>query len=398
MYKPSWLPAWHYVFICFVILVGTIVSTLTMDARIGLSRLDGLIDRYETTVPSSNRYDLFASAYQMAAAAAKDVPSASRLVGTGQNLIMRQDVVDRTIKSMVHVVETTPDEDGAWHDLAWLYGISGELSTAITAEQKAISICGNDYTYYVGLGGLLERSGRVEEAKSAYGYALRLYPRLLRSSFWHGLQARRPDLATSAIETAFNSLDQLQAKPTDLSEREIRARLDFETGRIAEAKEILRPINVALPNLSGMWELQGEIDESEHRIEEAVLDYKRASFLDPGDPLPDERLGVLDLRRGDADSAKAELLRAWSVVNRLKSPAAMRRLVQYGRIVSLRNGELPQALARETQPSFDFQFAFYSLAGELAAAGKADEAKEMRFMANRADNSKTQIRKSEAAR
>lgn len=211
MHRPAWLPAWHYTAFCFFVLVGTVTVTLTTGGTVGIARIDELLWRYRTKVSSADRFARFTSAYQLAAAA-HGVPSVTGFIESRQNPMAQEFEVERALKSFNNVVETTPDEDGAWNDLAWLYALHGEISAAIAAEQKAISLYGNDYTYYVCLGAFFERSGRVEEAGLAYGSALRLYPRLMKSPFWHSLQSRRPELANAAIRNAFSSLHQIDAK------------------------------------------------------------------------------------------------------------------------------------------------------------------------------------------
>ena len=255
----------------------------------------------------------------------------------------------------ISLVNTTPDEDGAWSNLAWLYAITGEQTKAIETERKAISIYPYDYTYYVMLGAFLAQSGQNDEAIGAYARALILFPRMLQSHFWRALQARDANIAEKSIQSAFRAIDQPQWIGDDLNRREVRARLAMEVGQSETAKALVNSINAQLPNLSGMWELEGELAESEGNRKDAFRDYKRAIFLDNTDPFPHEHLVQLEIAESDMKDVANETQEVIRLVQFGMSPGSVRRAIQYKRDRTFRNGQLPVTLIEETRPTVGSQ-------------------------------------------
>src|ERR1035441_1230607 len=116
----------------------------------------------------------------------------------------------------------------------------------------------------------------------------------------------RPSVAARALQSAFAELDQSHWAGDDLIRSEARARLAAENGQTDIAKTLVNSINTRLPNLSGMWELQGELNEREGNRKEAILDFRRAIFLDDTDALPHTRLAQLELALSDTRDAARE--------------------------------------------------------------------------------------------
>lgn len=342
---------------------------------------DGRVQLCGSGVASWDRYGLFRFAYRQAIKRASDSFSVSDFVMSGSDLQLKKEGISDAITTFLCDVKSTPEEDGAWSDLAWLYAISGDTSEAITTEQKAVVLYRFDYTYYVLLGAFLERSRRFDEALDAYGQALVLYPRLVNSAFWHALQLRRPAIADGAMHFALSALDHSQLVVDDVTRNEVRARLLAANGLLEDADNIVNSINAQLPNLSGMWELQGELHERDGRIANAILDYRRAKFLDSEDPVPHERLATLELDLSNAENARIEALLAWRLAQHPWSPGAARRKVQYQRDDHPRNGELPVTLLTDTQPSFRFESMFTRLSRLFASQGKEERAREMELKA-----------------
>jgi Flp pilus assembly protein TadD len=382
---------WHYAAIFGAVLVGTMALSLATNEKNSGVRpfYPGAREQpghFTQAFNSWDRYRTYRVAYLRALRATSYSFDVSEFAIYGVDPHLRKKDVERGISALVNVVTTTPDEDGAWSDLAWLYAVQGENAKAIAAEQKAISLYRYDYTYYVLLGVFLERSGRSDDARSAYGRALVLYPRLTTSQFWNALQSRQPVLADKSTQSAFEVLEQEHAGADDFGPNEARARLAEENGRVKEATDIVISINTRLSNLSGMWELQGEMHEARGEPGEAILDYRRSIFLDRSDPLPRERLAELELKVSDTTDARIELLQAWKLVQFLESPGAMRRSIQYHRNNESGDGQLPKGLIDETQPSFKFQPVFTQLAILFASQGDAAHSNEMKSISDQAES------------
>lgn len=298
-------------------------------------------------------------------------------------LLVKADSAD-AISDWIELLNEAPDEDAGWSNLAWVYAITGHTNEALGAEQRAVRLYPYDYTYYVLLGAFSERAGRIADAQEAYSQALQLYPRLAASQFWHALSQRQPTLASSSLQEALKLSE--EAVASDRFHRdEVRARLLFAAGQTSQADSIVSSINQELPNVSGMWELQGEIRELQKNEQEAALDYRRAIFLDGTDPLPYERLASLAFKKADhMDRTRGDVVQAWRLVRGMESPSAERRAVQYRRRVGSPNGLLPTTLLLETQPYSNFSAKFQILAEYYQSRGRAKESQQMREFADEA--------------
>jgi Flp pilus assembly protein TadD len=380
-------PSWQTVMICAVIIIDLAVFFLSRyvekDASYDYSQ--AMREQGElcgSRFGSLDRYGIFYSAYNQATAETSNSFSLNDYLASGTDPQIRNDNVNSAITSLQCVIKITPEEDGAWNDLAWLYAVNGDTSQAIATAERAISFYKYDYTYYVILGAFLERSGRIDEARAAYSNALVLYPRLLNSTFWHSLQARHHALADDSIHSAFESLNNSPLLIDEIARSEVRARMLFMNGSVGEANSIVDSINLQLPNQSGTWELKGELNERDGRVADAILDFQRSAFLDPKDPVPHEHLAAIEINLNNADEARNQALLAWKLAQYPWCPGAARRRLEYRRIDQPRNDELPVTLLKETQPSFDFHLIFIGLSRIFASQGNEKRAKEMEHMAD----------------
>lgn len=391
MPKTEWRPRWQVFAICGTIIIGFMAITMTgTDIGTAIYRHMQVVHGHNRNCralnDSCNRYEMLRFACKRAQENISDTYGLNEFVASGGGPLLRadQERAEQAMAILREITRVTPDEDGAWSDLAWLSAISGDTGAAISQEQEAISLYPYDYTYYVVLGVFFERSGHIDKAQAAYEQALILYPRLARSQFWHNLELRRHGLAEATMQLAVEVLNQKGSGVNDMNHNEVRARLDAEDGQLVLASSIIRSINEQLPNLSGSWELQGELHEKEGSTQRAILDYRRAIFLDKTDPLPHEQLAELYLTASDAGTAKMEALAAWQLARRLESPGSLRRAILYRRYDDPHSSQLPTTLMDETQPAFDFEAAFTRLKTIFANQGASEEAKEMQDMSDQA--------------
>ena len=208
-----------------------------------------------------DRYRIFRVAYHSVLAGEPRSYGISDFAASRPVLGATSESTERALATFSRTIHISPDEDGAWNNIAWLLAIQGNLTQAIAVEQKALALAPYDYTYELALGVYYERAGDRDDAIRAYSNALLDYPRVAQSSFWRALSARQSALADAAIQAALSSLTahQSAATPFDL---EVRARLLLATGRIAESSQIAISATARAPNLAGAWELQGEAAET----------------------------------------------------------------------------------------------------------------------------------------
>jgi tetratricopeptide (TPR) repeat protein len=389
MSRPEQVLNWRSIIASATFVIGALILLLgpqKLERRVYGKRewQRSLIHKMQVkaaTLASWNRQEKFRDAYRQAIDSDEDSLSVSNFISSSSIETSVDEMhVEQLIVDFLRVVKDTPDEDGAWNDLAWLYAMNGETVNAIDAEQEAISIYGYDYAYYVVLGAIYEHSGNIDGTKIAYGRALTLYPRLAISPFWRSLMTRSPSLAAASEREAMMVLDTQTSD--EIHRNESRARLMVAAGLDNEASDIVHSINEKIPNLSGMWELQGELFEKSGQQIEAILDYRRAAFLDPTDTLPHERLAALELKLSnpDIEDAKNQVQLVWQLSKRQHSSGSKRRAIQYRDDAGLRNGLLPGSLMSETQPSFDFAEIFEALAKAFASRGEEEKAEKLEQM------------------
>lgn len=376
-----------------ILVVGIValVGAASSDSRRGYTRESGsavhvfLVTSWFKTraleIPRLDRYGDFTETYNHALELYPDPYTIDDFASFGRDRLLSQQDDIRAIMEFHRMLEITPDNDTGWSDLAWLYAVGGDTTSAITAEENAISLYSNDYTYYVLLGVFYEKAGMTAKAEAAYSQALILFPRFARSSAWHSLQRRQAALAAAAVQSALQTLSLRETDALDPMEAEGRARLLLESGHISEAQGIVNVLSDQIENLSSVWELQGELHDTVNRSTDAMLDYRRAAFLDRSDPLPHERLAELAMKSRDMDVAVSEARQALWLFMRLKSPSAARSTVEFQQTGGPRDGLLPSTLLKETQPKFNFASLFFRLAKIYRQRGAMDQANELERMA-----------------
>lgn len=356
--RQNW-PFWEASVLCGAIACGAVAVVLAAVQR-HERRLDTrhdameLLLRRELPMENLDRYDTLISACRLASRAVPQSFGPEQFASSAPLPRLRRRLTEGAIVALRDVVKITPEEDAAWSALGWVYAVSGDTTEAAESEKTAISLYPYDYTSHVVLGAILERQRRDGEAAGEYGTAILLYPRLAMSSYWQAFQTRNPGLAQATMQGALNRLQQDPFLFDDVHRTQTRARLEMELGSFDQAAEIVYFLERELPNLSGTWEIQGELDERNGKLADAINDYDRAAFLDKVDPLPHERLALLELKVRDAHAAAEQILLAIKLNNTLESPAAFRHAVQYNRTPYLRDGKLPRRIVEETEPGFDF--------------------------------------------
>lgn len=300
-------------------------------------------------------------------------------------MVIPKPETDRLASALESVLKTTPEEDGALNNLAWIYAISGDPIHAVELERNAISIAPNDSLYRILLATFLEKSGQEGAAEAAYCESLIQFPRLVSSPFWHALETRHPLVSQHALQEALLRLQKDPRKPSTITQSIIYARLLLGAGKLNDADQTVRSTLVELPNQSGLWEMQGELHEAEGNSQEALADYRRAMYLDRSDPLPVERKAMLELRSGSSKLAENDALAAWKIFQQPFSEHSIRIAVQY-RSNLHQPDLLPASLPQEVQPIMDFESLFRDLGVVLSQRGFEKESEEMIDLADEIQN------------
>jgi tetratricopeptide (TPR) repeat protein len=272
-------------------------------------------------------------------------------------------------------------DDGALSNLAWLFALSDNHERALELANAAISRYQFNFTTYVLVGALEEAGERANEAKANYARAVELYPRLIESQFWRDLTERNNQLAVAALNDATESERESLAAAFNPSTAMSLARLSYATHDNDRAQELTTQVTKILPNLSGTWELEGQLlaDTNESG---AILAFRKAAFLDPYDPLPHERMALLLLRRGAIDEAADQCLEAQKLQRNFGTPHSRRAFFQYHLRQVLRNDLTPPSLLRYLSPAFSARSCLLVVSDRYGDKGRKAESAKYLQLAN----------------
>jgi Flp pilus assembly protein TadD len=251
------------------------------------------------------------------------------LEGRTQLPVPLRDQINGSIISFRDVVESMPWDDGAWANLALLYGVINAKHLAFQSIQRAITIYPYDASYYVILGVFQERDGRRDDAAGAFSHALLLDPQLLSSRFWADLRIGRPLVATIAVHEATGLAAAVYASTRNPKDGVVLVGLEMYDGKVSQAATILTSVLRNLPTLPVAWELQAAIDERCGNNNGAVMAYKKAIFLLADDPLPHARVALLALEQQDLKTAAEEVSSAVDLQGQLRTGHSMRAAIEY---------------------------------------------------------------------
>jgi len=136
-----------------------------------------------------------------------------------------------------------------------------------------------------------------------------------------------------------------------------------------------------LPNLSYPWFNLGEIAESEGDVREAILDYRRALFIDSTNRAVLARLANVDQATGEDH----EGLRAAQMALMVETPSehAMRSVKMYSKDPLSPNDIVPMGLLNYVQPQLDVDNLcriIYQVSGRHGLEVPSDEVEKIRML------------------
>ncbi len=181
------------------------------------------------------------------------------------------------------------------NNLAWLYVMLGDEKHAREQIDEAIRIEPYTSLYHISSGMFYEKDGRLDAAYDEYSTAIAYSPSILDSKFYSQFNKRHADKSSRIIESSKSDLSRFPNTPMRMA---ALAKLLLLENNYTSVKLILTDVLNKLPNLSYPWYSLGEIAESEGNVHEAVLDYRRALFIDPMNRAILARLANIDNTMG----------------------------------------------------------------------------------------------------
>jgi hypothetical protein len=189
---------------------------------------------------------------------------------------------------------------------------------------------------------------QTERAYLEYAKAIAYSPRLLDSTFYLQLIKKHEDEMAVVVSRSSAIVNELPGSPARIA---ALAKLSNSTSGPAGTKVLLADALEMLPNLSYPWEYLGEMTEADGDSNGAALDYKRALFIDPGNPVVLEQLANLD----HASGRNREGLRLAQMALMVETPSehAQRSERLYGMSSLSPDDVVPTGLWDYLQPRLD---------------------------------------------
>ena len=204
-------------------------------------------------------------------------------------------------------VKCLPSYGPAWHNLAWIHFLSGDTDEAFTSIQTAIHLDPNEPLFHITRGMFLEARRYDTQAEEEYARALSLRPSLGHSQFFRDV-SQRSSLNTPRVIALARAMVQSESD-SPLRSAKLGALLMLD-GHLDAASSLIREALTSLPTLSGAWDNLGAIEESRAHHQAALLNFRRALFLDPTSLLAEEHFAIASKRTGSSEQASRALEKA----------------------------------------------------------------------------------------
>jgi tetratricopeptide (TPR) repeat protein len=237
--------------------------------------------------------------------------------------------------------------DAAIHsDLAALYADSDDGKDARMEINRAIELEPYTATYRIARGLLSEQRSDDDAANVDYAMGIALSPAILDSQFFADFKKRHP----SRVEYIYGqSLADAESFPaTPMRDAVIADIIYFDTNNPSVLASDLTQVTLELPSLSKPWARLGGIAEASGDLHQAIIDYRRALFLDPLDTQALSRAASIDHALGDDEAALETATTA--IMLRQSSEHASRSSRMYGTNPLFADDLLPLGLATYIEP------------------------------------------------
>ena len=199
------------------------------------------------------------------------------------------------------ILALDPRHADSLHLLGMIDFQAGRHNSAVETIQRAIAVRGNDASYHLNLGAVLQAQDKLEEAVACYERAVLLKPNYADAHYNLGLVLQRQAKWAAAAECHQRVL---ALAPNHAAAHFSLGIIRQAQGQFAEAVEhfhqatALRPgFAEAHANLGAVLYLQGKVDES-------IAQYERAIACKPDYPGALNNLGIIFQTRNKSAEAK----------------------------------------------------------------------------------------------
>jgi tetratricopeptide (TPR) repeat protein len=217
-----------------------------------------------------------------------------------------------------HALKLNDRDAVAHHNLAWLEHLLGDNASAEEDWRESIQIDPDNAAFHLSYGMFLEENGATRAAKEQYESAIELTPTILDSPFFTRYRNRLPQEADSVVKESIAKIESRLGEGKDPILEARLGKLFLYEGNLDRSKEYLERAAQQLPNLPLVWFNLGEVYEAQGNEAQALLCYQRARAIDSSLAGPYLRMGEIDLRNGQKDSAVRDLnmtVQQWQRVN-----------------------------------------------------------------------------------
>jgi len=261
--------------------------------------------------------------------------------------------IESAIQSYKKAILISPNDEGYYHNIGWLYFFSKDQQHSIEYLRNAIALDSTQPMLHVSLGLIQERYGEKESAYQEYAYAVRLSPGIVESPFFSDLKIRMPDQADRIVSSVILDLEnKLKQDRSPLLKAKL-GKLYLYKKSLEPAEKFLRESAEEMPGLSRPWLNLGQIFEMQYNEDEMKRCYEIADYLDSSDSLPAIRLGDFYDRHNQIPQAVFYYRKGVDRWVEQSSPHTRQTLRLYKAKVVVSNDIIPEELLYYCNPTFD---------------------------------------------
>ncbi|MFN3381781.1 MAG: O-antigen ligase family protein [Runella zeae] len=217
----------------------------------------------------------------------------------------------KAIQYIDQALELNPHDAGFHFTKGWLsFLLKRNPEQTLVHFKQAIALDPNNTEFLVGNGLVFECQGDSLQAFSYYKQAIRRDPEAIDSDFFQAFEVRYPGKLASLIAQSTNDLQNKIAQNYSTILAAKLGKLWLKQGKPQEAKNILQKVIKELPYLSRPYCYLGSIAAMEGDTSQALILYRKSSFLNVLDYLP-----LLEMANLRYAHMQQDVKQARSVVN-----------------------------------------------------------------------------------
>ncbi len=224
------------------------------------------------------------------------------------SVLLRQGKIDEAESEFRRILKADPNSPGGLLGMGGVQAVRGDVDRAIETLKEVVKRSQGQpaVNAYTNLGALYERQGKIEEARRAYGEALRLDPGQLRAAQALAQSDLSGQTSPQAIERLRESIRRNPTPDGYLTLGQVLRR----TGQLVEAEEALQQAMKQRPKHAGTCFELGAVRSQQGQAPEAEALLRQCIALDPNHAEAHSELGMLEARRGNLEPAAQWLSQA----------------------------------------------------------------------------------------